>query len=150
MHNRTGTKNHAVQLWPAGCARWSVRRPKKTAPKRRFFFQHRLERLRLADEIVLADIRARYTQDRVRGRAVEKQVRQHEVQQVGIAFEWLVAMTRLDRHLAGFAAIDLLGLEGLDVVDGALDARVQLLEGGFVVFEFQQLDTGETGDAVLG
>src|SRR6201996_7808479 len=42
---------------------------KKNGAEAPLFFQQRLERLRLADEIVLADIRARYTQDRVRGRA---------------------------------------------------------------------------------
>src|SRR5690242_11720921 len=91
--------------------------------------------LRAGDEVGLAQLRARLAQDHVGGGAVEVEIRDHEAEQVVLALEVHLAVAHLQVDVAALAAVDLLGLEALDVIDHALDARVELLEGRLVVLE---------------
>lgn len=48
------------------------------------------------------------------------------------------------------AALEELRINGLDHVDGAVDAIVELLKGFLVVFHRHDVGAGEAGDGVLG
>src|SRR5690242_16123468 len=100
-----------------------------------------------ADEILLADVGAGFAQDVVGGGAVEEHVGQHEVQQVGLAFEVHLAAAHLQVDGAGLAAVDLLGGEALHVGDRTLDAVVHLGESGLVVLERGRFHAGQAGHA---
>jgi len=65
------------------------------------------------EEIAFPDLDAAVAQDCVRGRAMEIEVRQGEVQQILLSRELQRVAADAEHDLAVLAAVDLLGLEGL-------------------------------------
>ncbi|CAM2157684.1 hypothetical protein PT2222_430016 [Paraburkholderia tropica] len=106
--------------------------------------------LAAAEIVEFADFDAVVTQDVVRGRHVEEEVGQHEREQIAQARELDRARTHLERDGLVFAAVDLFGLERVQVVDGLLDACVQFVERHFHVVELRRFHARETGGAALG
>ncbi len=80
---------------------------------------------------------------------MEEEVRDHEIQQVGLAGEARLRGAELEGDGARFAAVDLLRLEGLEEGHRLGDPLVQFGEGGFGVGEAGDLDPGEARRAAL-
>ena len=81
---------------------------------------------------------------------MEIQVRRDESEQIGASVEAeRFAVPARHRNGAAFAAIDLRGSERAQVVDRAIQARMQFGEGGFVILELQRLHPGQTRRRVL-
>src|SRR5260370_35271695 len=85
-------------------------------------------------EIAFPDFDAGLAQDCVGGGAVEIEVRQDEMREVLLAGELQGVAGDIEHDLARLAAVDLLGLEALDVGQGGGDAGAQLVQRLFGVF----------------
>ena len=71
------------------------------------------------------------------------------MQQILLALERHRIAADFERNLTVFGAVDLAGLEGLDVSNGLGDARLEFGDGLLVVFPRWHFDAGEPrGDAL--
>src|SRR5690606_32387803 len=102
-----------------------------------------------AEEVLLANLNAVVAQDRVSGRVVEVEVRRHEVEQVVLAREVEGRMRELELDRAGLGALELLGLERLQMRDGFRDALVKIAEGLLFVGPLGRILPGKAARAAL-
>src|ERR1700678_3154258 len=103
-----------------------------------------------ADEVLLADVDAVVAENRVRGRDMEKDVRDrpalHEVESLEV--EELVG-TGGNFQVALFGTLRGAVRNALQIVDGAGDARAQLLNRLLVVLETRRLEAREASHGIL-
>src|SRR5579885_1012483 len=89
----------------------------------------------IPEEVALADLDTVVAQDGVGGGAVEGEVRDNGADQVTLARVGYLTGAHLQRNLLVFAAVDLRLLHAVDEIQRLRDARLQLVEGRFVIFE---------------
>src|SRR5258705_4128567 len=108
------------------------------------------KRLRIADEVALADLDATVAQDVVRGHSVEVEIRQGKPKQVLHAFPVDLARAELKVDVPFFAAVDLRELDGLDEFDGLGDARLQFDQVFLGVLVLGNIHAGQPRHRALG
>ena len=89
-------------------------------------------------------------QDGIGRGQVEIEVRRDEAQQVLASFEAYLMAAKIEVHILLLAAVDLLGMELVEIVLRALDAIGKLGERGLDILETRRLDAGEVCDAAFG
>src|ERR1700731_1556797 len=104
-----------------------------------------------AQEVLLADLDAAVTQDRVGGGQVEIDVRQHEMVEIVVALHLaLVGGTERKGDLTIARGIDLLGGQGFEKGEGFSKPCLELIDGRLSVLETGRLDAAQPRHAVLG
>ena len=83
-------------------------------------------------------------QDVIRRCAVEIEVRQDEILQQPLPRELALVGAELDSDVLVLGAVDLLGLDGLGIVDGLGEARLERIEARFRVGQVDRIDAGES------
>src|SRR5262249_2043102 len=104
-----------------------------------------------AEEVLLADVHAAMTQDRVGRGEVEVDVGQYEVIEIIVALHLaLVDGPERKGDLAVARRIDRLGIERLEEADGPGEAVSELRDRRLFVLIARRLDAGEPRPAILG
>ena len=81
---------------------------------------------------------------------MEIEIWQHEGQKVALRRESVLPHARLEHNLLVLLPVDAVLGHRLQVVDRLLDARLQLLKGGFVVGHGNAFGAGDAGGGVFG
>ena len=102
-----------------------------------------------AEIIHLAQRHALVPQDAIGGGGVEKEVREHEAEEIAFAGEFQRVGPGLEFDRLGLAAVDLRRLHALQEGDGLVDARLQVGEGFFLVGKARRRDAGKPRGAAF-
>lgn len=105
----------------------------------------------MVEEILLAQFNALHPQEAVRDAQVEHDVRHGVVEHV-VLHAGVDRVVGADLEADGLLveAVDLLARDRLEQVDGLLDARGELVEGGLVVLPHLELTARQALDVLLG
>ena len=90
------------------------------------------------------------SQQIIRRRNMEIEIRQHEAQKVALPREPILPPARLEHNLVVLLPVDAVLGHRLQVLDRVLDARLELLKGGFVVGHRNVVGAGNAGGGILG
>src|ERR1700746_2518619 len=105
------------------------------------YSQTRLQRTHV---VALADFNAVVTDDVVGGGAVEEEVRQTEMQQVGLSLERHLPLAGLPADVLVFRAVELRRGESLDEIERLRNPRLGLGERRVGIGERRQVHAGQT------